>query len=489
VSKQPPEPSINVIFGGTGDLARRKLLPALARLVKGGHLHPRCRLFAVATEQLDDAGYRAFAREALSATGLPPEDIALLIGDQVHYQCIGKGEASDFVALAGRLAALEEACDLPGNRAFYLALPPQVFAGTIEGLGGAELAKSRGWTRIIVEKPFGHDLASASELNRLVHRFYDESQIYRIDHYLGKETVQNLMVLRFANTIFESIWNRDRVDSIQITVTEDLGVGSRAGYYDKAGGAIRDMLQNHLTQLFTLVAMEIPSAYQADAIRYEKIKVLRSTRAIDPSKVVRGRYAAGTIAGQAVPAYLDEPGISHSSQTETFVALPIYVDNWRWSGVPFYLRTGKRMGRSLSQIAVRLRSTPAALFDSFGARHETSDALIISLQPEAGFSLHFDVKVPGAPFRTERIPLDFRYDHRFPHIPEAYETLLLDVLEGDQTLFVHSDEVEQSWRLYTPVVAAPQPIHEYAAGTWGPTEADDLAIPETDLWQESWNGR
>jgi glucose-6-phosphate 1-dehydrogenase len=249
------------------------------------------------------------------------------------------------------------------------------------------------------------------------------------------------------------------------------------------------MLQNHMTQLFTLVAMEIPSAYQADAIRYEKIKVLRSTRAIDPSKVVRGRYAAGTIAGQPVPGYLDEPGISPTSQTETFVALPLYVDNWRWSGVPFYLRTGKRIGKTLSQIAVRLRSTPAALFDSFGSRHETADALIISLQPDAGFSLHFDVKVPGAPFRTERIPLDFRYDRHFPNIPEAYETLLLDVLEGDQTLFVHSDEVEQSWRLYTPVVAAPQPIHDYPAGTWGPPEADDLAIPETDLWQESWNGR
>ena len=484
-----PDPSINVIFGGTGDLARRKLLPALARLVKGGHLHPRCHLFAVATEALDDEGYRKLAREALAAAGFSAEEIALFINDQVHYQCIGKGAPEDFAALAKRLAELEESHDLPGNRAYYLALPPQVFAGTIEGLGVAGLAQSRGWTRIIVEKPFGRDLPTAVELNRHVHKYYDESQVYRIDHYLGKETVQNLMVLRFANTVFESIWNRDRVDSVQITVTEDLGVGSRAGYYDKAGGAIRDMLQNHLTQLFTLVAMEIPSAYQADAIRYEKIKVLRSTRAIDPSKVVRGRYAAGTIDGHPVPGYLDEPGISSGSQTETFVALPLYIDNWRWSGVPFYLRTGKRMPKTLSQIAVRLRATPAALFDSFGARHETSDALVISLQPDAGFSLHFDVKVPGAPFATTRIPLDFRYSERFPAMPEAYETLLLDVLEGDQTLFVHSDEVEQSWRLYTPLVHSPQPIHDYPAGSWGPQEANALAIPESDLWQETWDGR
>jgi glucose-6-phosphate 1-dehydrogenase len=485
-----PDPSINVIFGGTGDLSRRKLLPALARLVTGGHLHPRCRLLAVATDAgLDDAGYRTLAREALATAGVAAEDIAAFIGDNVHYQCIGKSEASDFAAVAARLTSLEQSHDLPGNRAFYLALPPQVFSSTIAGLGEAGLAKSRGWTRIIVEKPFGKDLDSASELNRQVHRYYDESQIYRIDHYLGKETVQNLMVLRFANTIFESIWNRDRIDSIQITHAEDLGVGSRAGYYDTSGGAIRDMLQNHLTQLFTLVAMEIPSAYQADAIRYEKIKVLRSTRAIDPSSVVRGRYVAGAIAGQQVPGYLDEPGIARASQTETFVALRLFVDNWRWSGVPFYLRTGKRMGKSLSQIAVKLRSTPAALFDSFGSRHETADALIITLQPEAGFSLHFDVKVPGAPFRTERIPLEFRYDERFPHMPEAYETLLLDVLEGDQTLFVHSDEVEQSWRLFTPVISTPQPIRDYPSGSWGPSEADDLAIPETDLWQETWAGR
>ncbi len=484
-----PDPSVNVIFGGTGDLARRKLLPALVHLAKGGHVDPRCRVLAVAIEDLDDVGYRSLARDALAVAGVTAADAALLCGESMHYHCIGKGAAADFAALAARLTALEQAHDLPGNRAFYLALPPQVFVSTVEGLGNAGLASSPGWTRIIVEKPFGRDLASAETLNRQVHRFYGESQIYRIDHYLGKETVQNLMVLRFANTIFESVWNRDRVEAVQITVAEDLGVGTRAGYYDRSGGAIRDMLQNHLTQLFTLVAMEIPSAYEADSIRYEKIKVLRSTRPIAPAGVVRGRYGAGTIGGQAVPGYLEEVGIEPDSRTETFVALELYVDNWRWSGVPFYLRTGKRMGKTLSQIAVRLRSTPAALFDSFGAKHETADTLIISLQPEAGFSLHFDVKVPGAPFRTQRMPLDFRYDHHFPPMPEAYETLLLDVLEGDQTLFVHADEVEQSWRLYSSVIATPTPLRDYPAGTWGPPEADHLAIPDTDLWQETWTGK
>jgi len=484
-----PDPSINVIFGGTGDLARRKLLPALVHLIKSKHIDPRCHLFAVATEDLDDAGYRNFVGGALVAAGVQADDIQLLTGDNVHYHSIGKGSASDFAGLAARLATLEQAHGLPGNRAFYLALPPQVFGATIDGLGSAGLNKSAGWTRIIVEKPFGKDLATAIELNKHVHRHFEERQIYRIDHYLGKETVQNLMVLRFANTIFESVWNRDRVEAVQITVAENLGVGTRAGYYDKSGGAFRDMLQNHLTQLFTLVAMEIPSAYEADAIRYEKIKVLRSTRAIDPARVVRGRYGSGTVAGNPVPGYLEEQGIEPTSTTETFVALELYVDNWRWNGVPFYLRTGKRMGKTLSQIAVRLRSTPAALFDSFGAKHETADTLLISLQPDSGFSLHFDVKVPGSPFRTERIPLDFRYAARFPNMPEAYETLLLDVLEGDQTLFVHADEVEQSWKLYSPVVAAPTPIHDYPAGTWGPPEATHLAIPDTELWQETWNDK
>ncbi len=481
-----PDPGIYVLFGGTGDLARRKLLPALARLARGGHVDPRTHIVGVAIEPHDDAWYKQMATESLVAAGMKPEDVSLL--GPLHYHSIGKGQASDFEALAALLEKIDREADLPGNRAFYLALPPQVFVPTCEGLGAAGLHRSRGWTRVVVEKPFGKDLASATELNRNIHRFFDERQIYRIDHYLGKETVQNLMVLRFANTIFESVWNRDRSEAVQITVAENLGVGTRAGYYDKFG-AFKDMIQNHLTQLFTLVAMEIPSAYQADAIRYEKIKVLRSTRPIDPNLAVRGRYTAGVIKDEQVKGYMEEQDIPTTSTTETFMAMPLYIDNWRWSGVPFYLRTGKRMAKTMSQIAIQLRKTPAALFDSFGAKNETADALVISLQPDPGFSLHFDVKVPGDPFRTERIPLDVWYDERYPSMPEAYETLLLDVLEGDQTLFVHSDEVEQSWKLYTPILENETPVYDYKAGTWGPPQAAHLAIHDAELWQETWKGR
>ena len=478
-----PEPSLFVIFGGTGDLARRKLLPALARLMRDGRLDPDTRFVSVALDQqLDDVSYRAMARRALHDAQLTDVEAEGLL-PRLHYQAL-QGGAAEYAALGQRLERIEAEHHLPGNRSFYLALPPQAFVTTIDGLGGAGLNKAPGWTRIVVEKPFGDDPASATALNRVVHAWYDESQVYRIDHYLGKDTVQNLLVLRFANTIFESVWNRDRVDAVQITVAEDLGVGTRAGYYDKSG-ALRDMVQNHLTQLLTLIAMEVPSAYEADAIRYEKIKVLRSLRRLDPNDVVYGQYAAGEIGGEAVPAYHDEAGIAPSSTTETFVGLKLYIDNWRWSGVPFYLRTGKRMGGTLSQIAVRLRNTPSALFDRYSEPRETADVLLVTLQPDAGFSLHFDVKVPGAEFRMVRIPLGFRYTELFESVPEAYETLLLDVMEGDQTLFVHSDEVDQSWRFYAELLANPPAPVPYAAGTWGPPEADAFAIPERELWQES----
>ncbi|MFO0746854.1 MAG: glucose-6-phosphate dehydrogenase [Myxococcota bacterium] len=484
MSTSPPDPCIFVIFGGTGDLSRRKLLPALACLVHDGRVAAETKILAVAIESnLDDDGYRAFAKKAMEDGKVPADEIDALL-PRLHYHCIGKGEAADFRAVATRLQLMEAEQRLPGNRAIYLALPPQAFQSTIDGLGGAGLNQSHGWTRVVLEKPFGHDHGSAAALNRVVHAWFSESQIYRIDHYLGKDTVQNLLVMRFANTIFESVWNRDRVEAVQITVAEDIGVGSRAGYYDKFG-AFRDMIQNHLTQLLTLIAMEVPSAYEADAIRYEKIKVLRSLRRLDLADVVYGQYAAGTSRGEAVPGYLDEADIPDDSKTETFVAMKVFIDNWRWSGVPFYLRTGKRMGKALSQIAVRLRNTPSSLFDSVGEPRETSDVLLITLQPDAGFSLHFDVKVPGAQFHMVRIPLGFRYRELFDEVPEAYETLLLDIMEGDQTLFVHSDEVDQSWRFYSELVSNPPPTATYPAGSWGPPEADHLAIPERELWQET----
>ena len=477
-----PEPVVFCILGGTGDLSRRKLLPALCRLDEEGYLDPRTQVLGTGRGELTDQDFRLVVEEALAQTDLSQEAIAAFCRDRVCYQALGDGGVEEFEALAERLENLERVHELPGNRVFYLALPPGAFPAMIEGLGGAGLNESRGWTRLVVEKPFGRDLASAQELNQLIHRYFSEEQVYRIDHYLGKETVQNLLVFRLSNALIESAWNRDRVDSIQITVSETLGVGSRAGYYDRSG-AVRDMVQNHLTQLLSLVAMEVPSSFDAEAIRFEKIKVLRTLAPIDCSQVVRGQYAAGEIDGRPVVGYLDEKGVPAGSQTETFVAMKLFVDSWRWQGVPFYLRSGKRMPRKMTQIAVRFREAPVSFFEKLGCSHDTADVLVITLQPNEGFTLHLDIKAPGAPFRLERIPLGFNYLDRFAAVPEAYQTLLEDVISGDQTLFVHADEVEQSWRIYSPLLENPPEVRPYAAGSWGPPEADSLAIVETDLWQ------
>ncbi len=478
------DPSIFVLFGGTGDLARRKLLPSIARLALADQLGSRFHILGVARQGLDDEGYRTLARDSLAKAGIPKEGIARLCDTQIHFQSIGAGKAEDFRALGARLEALQKKFDLPPNRAFYLSLPPRVFSSTVDGLGDAGLNRSEGWTRVVLEKPFGTDLKSAGELNRIVHARYDEEQIYRIDHYLGKDTVQNLLVFRFANVFFESLWNRDRVDSVQITVGESLGVGTRAGYYDHSG-ALRDMVQNHITQLLTLIAMEAPSAFDADAIRYEKIKVLRCMAPICLSDVVRGQYTAGEINGENLKGYLEEEGVAKDSQTETFVALKLGIDNWRWHGVPFYIRTGKCMPKKTTQIAVRFRGAPVSLFRAMGGESmDTTDVLLITLQPDEGFSIHLDIKAPGQPFKLQRIPLHFRYKELFSEMTDGYQTLLHDVLTGDQTLFVHADEVRESWRLYTPLIENPPPVVSYPAGTWGPKEADHLAIPERELWTE-----
>ena len=354
---------------------------------------------------------------------------------------------------------------------------------TIRGLGEAGLNCTQGWSRVVLEKPFGRDLASARELNGLVHEHFGEEQIYRIDHYLGKETVQNLLVFRLANALIESAWNRERIESVQLTVGESLGVGTRAGYYDQSG-ALRDMVQNHLAQLLSLVAMEVPSSFDADAIRYEKIKVLRSIKPLDLGRIVRGQYVEGLLDGERCRAYLHEQDIPENSQTETFLAIELFIDSWRWQGVPFYLRTGKRMPRKTTQIAIRFREAPVSFFERLGCTADTADVLVITLQPNEGFAFHLDIKRPGEPFQLDQIPLRFNYGERFQGIPEAYQTLLLDVLEGDQTLFVHADEVEQSWRVFAPLLDNPPAARPYRAGTWGPPEADALAIPETALWQQ-----
>ena len=478
----PAEPTLCCIFGATGDLARRKILPALHRIHSDGTAPNVYVLGVTRTGDISDASFRGIARESLVTAGVSDADAARWAESRCFYQPIGDGTPADFNALARRIDEIEARHQLPGNRLYYLALPPAGFAPTATGLAGAGLATSPRWSRIVVEKPFGRDLESAVELNRLLHDGWSEEQIYRIDHYLGKETVQNLLVFRFANAMFESLWNRDHVSSVQITVAEELGVEQRAGYYESAG-AIRDMIQNHLTQLLSLVAMDAPSTIVADAIRAEKVKALQSVRAIDEAAVVRGQYSAGTVNEQTARAYRDEPGVASGSRTETFVAMRVDVDSWRWQGVPFYLRTGKRMPRRLTEIVVNFREPPLSLFEPYEACQLQSDTLVLRLQPNEGFILYFDVKTPGPTFKLARQPLRFNYADAFGALPEAYETLLLDVLEGDQTLFVHADEVEASWRLFEPLLDSGREPMPYAAGTWGPGEADALAGKGAQGWR------
>jgi glucose-6-phosphate 1-dehydrogenase len=469
------EPALFVILGATGDLGRRKLFPAVARLTSRGALGSPSLILGVARAAGDDASFRAWARKALAAAGHPAGELAAWRDECVRYQSIGSGRAADFAALADRIRSLESAHGLPGNRVFYLALPPAAFPGTIRGLGEAGLGDGPGWTRLVVEKPFGRDLATARDLNALVHRYFDEQQVFRIDHYLAKETVQNLLVFRFSNAIFESLWNRDHVDAVEITVAEQLGVEQRAGYYDQTG-ALRDMVQNHATQLLTLFAMDVPTAYEEDAIRIEKLKVLRSVNGLDRADVVFGQYAAGVVAGRPVPGYRDEPGVAPGSRTETFAALKVQVDNWRWQGVPFYIRSGKRLAQRLTQIEVAFRRPPVAMFRSAGDAGLRSNRLLITLQPQEGFSLFFDVKAPGEPLRLCALPLRFDYGEAFGPLPDAYETLITEILAGVRTHFVDGAWVEESWRVYTPLLDGTQPVLPYAAGSWGPPEANRLSL-------------
>jgi glucose-6-phosphate 1-dehydrogenase len=463
------------------------LLPALARLHDRRALPASSVILGAALDPMDDASYRRWAAEALTRHA-DAQDAASWCDTRVFYQPLPAakpGTPDDgFASLARRIAELESSRGLPGNRIFYLALPPAAVGPTIEKLAAAGLVTSSGWTRVVLEKPFGFDLESAEALERLVARYLRDDQVYRIDHFLGKETVQNLFAMRFANAVFESMWSRDRVDSIQITAAEELGVEGRAGYYDGVG-AVRDMLQNHVLQILALVTMDAPAGMSADSIRYEKAKAIRAIRALRPEDVVLGQYGRGHVGDADVPAYRQEPGIPPDSRTDTFAAARLELDTWRWKGVPIYVRTGKRLARKLTRVSVFFHEPPVDLFSPAGGSPSIpANVLEIGIQPDEGMSLSFQVKVPGDSFELATETLRFGYAQAFgPQLADAYEPLLYDVVQGDQTHFVSSDAVMAGWRLWTPVLRWRLPVHAYPAGSWGPPQADALLARDGRTWR------
>ncbi len=487
------DPCTIVIFGATGDLTRRKLVPALYNLRREGLLDTNTTILGFARREWSDDYFRTLlfdegskhSRARLDG-GSWPEFIG-----RVSYIRSTFEDTEGYTALAERLDAIDAEQGTSGNRLFYLATPPESYEDIIKNLGAAGLANSpnNGWTRIIVEKPFGHDLESALHLNKVVHEVFEERQVYRIDHYLGKETVQNLLVLRFANGIFEPLWNRRYIDHVQITVAESIGVEGRGGYYEQAG-AIRDMVQNHMMQLLSLTAMEPPvGGASADAVRDEKVKVLRAVRPVAPTDVnkisVRGRYSAGP--GSA-PAYLDETGVQPNSSTETYLAMRFEIESWRWAGVPFYLRTGKRLPVRASEITVVFKSAPLLLFQDGPMSRSAPNELSIRIQPNEGIALRFNSKVPGQAGDIRPVTMNFNYVDAFGgESPEAYERLLLDAMTGDTTLFTRSDEVETSWSLINPIIEGwktlGSPIHEYVGGSWGPDASHEFIGSSGRSWR------
>lgn len=474
-----------VIFGASGDLTRRKLIPAVWSLYAGRTLPEPFTVIAVSRTQMTDDEFRTRMREAVAEFARVQPPSALVwnrFAAALYYVPGDPGDPALYRKLAQVLEEREQQRGGPANRLFYCATPPSLYDDIVAHLGDSGFAREeRGWTRIVVEKPFGRDLASARALNQQLAAVFREDQIYRIDHYLGKETVQNILVFRFANGIFEPVWNRNHVAQVQITVAESLGVETRAAYFEEAG-ALRDMMQNHLLQLLCLIAMEPPITFDAAPVRDEKNKVLQAIRPIDPESVdtvaLRAQYTSGFVGGKPVPGYREEKGVAPDSQTETYAALRLLVDNWRWAGVPFYLRTGKRMAKRVSEIGIRFKRTPHMIFRRSPAGVEGNE-LVIRIQPDEGIALRVAAKTPGPDLKLGPVTLDFRYGDVFGgHPPDAYERLLLDAIHGDATLYARGDWVEQAWAILEPVLSVwargRSPLLTYEAGTWGPPEADAL---------------
>ena len=481
-----PEPLAFVIFGASGDLTRRKILPALAGLAERGSLPDDFVVVGISRAELSDEEFRTRALEAAPASGSSEWEKRV---SRFVYVSGDNSDPATYQRLQERLRVLDETAGTAGNRLFYLAIPPGQFPVVVEGLGVAGLnapAEHGNFVRLVIEKPFGVDLESALQLSDDVHAHFNEEQIFRIDHYMGKETVQNILALRFANSIFEPIWNRRHVDHVQVMVAESIGIEGRGEFYERAG-ALRDIVQNHVMQVLALTLMEPPAEVEGNVIRDEKVKLLRSVVVADPkealAQVVRGQYGAGFIDGVEVPAYRDEPGVDPKSETETYVAMRLDVDNWRWAGVPIFVRTGKRLMRRETEVAMVFQRPPHLPFAGKLARDLRPDALTLRIQPDDGISLSFGAKVPGPTFRVRNVSMDFLYSQTFPEeAVDAYERLLLDAMIGDPTLFIRDDEVQRAWRIVTPFQRAfaeeEPPLAIYRAGSCGPDEADRL-IEET----------